>query len=238
MPEELNRILTDALSALLLTTEASARDNLLAEGRPADAIHFVGNVMIDTLVSELPAARALHLPRAMGLSEREFAYVTLHRPRNVDNPDRLRAFVDVLLRLSERLPVVFVVHPRTGKQLAAGNLYGAFEGGAAIHLLEPQPYQRNLALLSAARLILTDSGGVQEEAAYLGIPCLTLRPNTERPVTLEGGLNQLVPHAPQGVLDAVERVLAAPLPEVRQIPGWDGQAGERVANVLLAAWAL
>ena len=237
MPEEINRVLVDALADLLLTTEAAADRNLIDEGRSADAIHLVGNVMLDSLVAHLDEARGLELPSQMGLTAREFAYVTLHRPPNVDDPERLRAHVAMLSDLSRRIPTVFCVHPRTRARIAAAGLDEALSASDRLRLLEPQPYVRNLALLDAAGVVLTDSGGMQDETAFLGVPCLTLRPNTERPVTIESGVNRLITDAPDGVLDAVDDILAAPRPEPPRIPLWDGKAADRVAAAILNAWS-
>lgn len=237
MPEELNRVLVDALADLLLTTEPAADQNLRNEGRSPDCIYLVGNIMLDSVVAHLDDARALGLPKELGLEPREFAYVTLHRPPNVDDASRLRGHVEMLVRLARRLPVVFSVHPRTRARLIETRLDRMLVEADGISLLEPQPYVRNLALLEAARIVLTDSGSMQDETAFLGVPCLTLRPNTERPVTLECGLNRLIAGAPDGVLDAVEDVLGAPPPAPPNIPLWDGRAAERIAQVIVRAWS-
>jgi UDP-N-acetylglucosamine 2-epimerase (non-hydrolysing) len=236
MPEEHNRCATDALADLLFVTEQAARENLLREGCVDAAIQSVGNVMIDTLVGELEAARALRMPDALGLARGAYAYATLHRPANVDAPARLAAFVAALCAASASIPLVFPLHPRTRARLAAGGLLSRLQAEPNVRVLDPQPYRNNLSLLCDARLVLTDSGGVQDESAYLGIPCLTLRRNTERPVTLEGGLNRLVPSAPEGLVETIEHRLGEPAPPRRSIPGWDGHAAERVAQVLVREW--
>ncbi len=239
MPEEVNRVIVDALAEVMLTTESAANENLLREGRSPEQIHLVGNVMIDTLVEHLDEARALGVAGSLGLPAGEFAYVTLHRPPNVDDPERLQRYLAMLSDLSRRMPVVFCVHPRTRERIEAAGLSSALDGGDAMLVLEPQPYVRNLALVEAARVVLTDSGGMQDETAYLGIPCLTLRTSTERPVTLESGINRLMPAAPDGVLDAVEEILGGSdrIRATSAIPFWDGRAAERAATVILDSWA-
>ncbi len=225
MPEELNRVLTDQLAELLLITSQEARDNLLAEGRPEGAILMVGNPMIDTLLRLLPEARS----RARKPGAEPYALVTLHRPSNVDDPGRLKRTVEELEGL-EGLRVLFPVHPRTRERLESLGI-GTGDGGG-MELMDPLPYLEFVALEEGAAVVVTDSGGVQEETTVMGVPCVTLRPNTERPVTLELGTNELCPE-PEGLPDAVERRIAE-RPEVPpQVPMWDGRAGERIAEALL-----
>ncbi len=231
MPEEWNRLLTDRMSDLLFTTEISANDNLAREGFASSSVHFVGNLMIDTLVRLLPKAGQTFpdLSRRLGLTPRQYVLVTLHRPSNVDLPERLRWILDGLDAVARLFPVVFPVHPRTQAALAA------LGGGAnrRLQLLEPLGYLEFLALQSRAAMVLTDSGGVQEETCWLGIPCLTLRSNTERPVTLEIGTNRLVDFGTpllEQVTDHLHRSggrFEAPKP-----PLWDGRAATRIADVL------
>jgi UDP-N-acetylglucosamine 2-epimerase (non-hydrolysing) len=232
MPEEINRVVTDALADLLLVSEPAGEENLRREGVADGRIRYVGNVMIDTLVRELPAARALGVPGSLGLPASGYAYVTLHRPSNVDDPGRLGRVVEMLRGLGGRLPVVFPVHPRTRERLRGAGLEGALSGAPGVRALEPLGYRESLGLMAGARLVLTDSGGVQEETTYLGVPCLTLRPNTERPVTVSLGTNTVVGEEIERVLPLVGEVLAGPARKGRPIPGWDGHAAERVAAAL------
>lgn len=229
MPEEINRVLTDAISDFLFTTERTANENLEREGIPAERVFFVGNVMIDTLLQHRNKAAQLGTPSQRGLAE-NYALVTLHRPANVDNPIILAGLVGVLLDLG--LPVVFPVHPRTRKQLELFGLWERLTAVPAIHLLPPQGYLEFLNLLQNARLVLSDSGGIQEETTILGIPCLTLRENTERPITLTEGTNQLVGVEPSVVLAAAKRVLAEPQKPWPAPELWDGQAAQRIVAIL------
>jgi UDP-N-acetylglucosamine 2-epimerase (non-hydrolysing) len=232
MPEEINRVVTDALADLLLVSEPAGEENLRREGVADGRIRYVGNVMIDTLVRELPAARALGVPASLGLPASGYAYVTLHRPSNVDDPGRLGRGVEMLRGLGGRLPVVFPVHPRTRERLREAGLEGALSGAPGVRALDPLGYRESLGLMAGARLVLTDSGGVQEETTHLGVPCLTLRPNTERPVTVSLGTNTVVGEEIERVLPLVEEVLAGRGRKGRPIPGWDGHAAERVAAAL------
>jgi UDP-N-acetylglucosamine 2-epimerase (non-hydrolysing) len=229
MPEELNRVVTDAVSELLFTHSPEARTHLLAEGREDALIHYVGNTMIDTLVAMRPRIDALDAVARRGLLEREYLVVTLHRPALVDGP-LLRVAAAALREVADRLPVVFPVHPRTRARLEAEdpNLLDA----AGVHALEPIGYIEFLALVARAAGVLTDSGGIQEETTYLGVPCLTLRDNTERPITESVGTNLLLGLAPERIREApdlVAQVAARP----HQIPPfWDGRAGERITDVI------
>ncbi len=228
MPEEINRLVTDAVSDLLFATSADAVENLLREGVPQAKIHLVGNPMIDTLRLHLPAARARRTAERFGLAERSYALVTLHRPSNVDQPENLRRIIGALEALATRIPVLFPVHPRTRERMTRAGL-GAADG---LRLTEPLGYLDFLSLMSQARFLLTDSGGIQEETTALGVPCLTLRANTERPVTIEEGTNQLLGDDPGSILPAAEPLLVGKFPEPRCPKLWDGQAGQRIAAVL------
>jgi UDP-N-acetylglucosamine 2-epimerase (non-hydrolysing) len=229
MPEELNRVATDHLSDLCLTPSAEADENLLREGIPAERIARVGNVMIDSLLAALPLARERAVPEQLELEDGEYAVVTLHRPSNVDDPAMLARLLGALADLARELPVVFPVHPRTRARLADPALGGA---AAALRLEEPFGYVDFLSLLAEARLVLTDSGGLQEESTVLGIPCLTLRETTERPITVTEGTNEVVGTDPARILEAASRALRGEFP--RRCPElWDGRAGERVAQALL-----
>lgn len=240
MPEEINRKVTDAIADYLLTTDVIAGANLRAEGVPADRIFFVGNVMIDTLLKHLERAAASRVLDALGLRDthgtiQPYAVITLHRPSNVDDPETLRGICETLTTISARLPVIFPCHPRTRGQIDAFGLGGFFaEQGGWIALTTPLSYLDFLHLNANASLILTDSGGIQEEATILGVPCLTLRDNTERPITLSQGTNRLVGNKPSAILEGVEWALSRtgggpPTPEK-----WDGRAAERIVEVLAA----
>jgi len=225
MPEELNRLVTDQLADLLLTPSRDGDENLLAEGVPPERIHLVGNVMIDTLVRLLPHAKA---PR--GLPD-TYALVTLHRPANVDDAAMLRAIAACLVDLSTRLPILFPIHPRTRARASAlGIDFGHHEH---LHLLEPLGYLEFLALQRDARVVITDSGGIQEETTYLGVPCLTLRPNTERPVTITIGTNQLIGSDLDHLRREVDAILAGKAKQGAIPELWDGRAAERIAAILV-----
>lgn len=237
MPEERNRILTDSLADLLLVSEESGLVNLRREGLERRVTRFVGNVMIDTLVHELDAARTLFGPRArgLGLGKHSYAYVTLHRPSNVDSAERLSAVISRLLDVASTLPVVFPIHPRTRRRLEAFGLLEKLESHPHIHALAPLSYRHNLSLLDGARFVITDSGGVQEETTALGISCLTLRGNTERPATLTLGTNAIVSSIAD-VPREVTRLLGGPLRRATRVPGWDGSAATRVVAAIVERW--
>jgi len=233
MPEEVNRVLTDRLSDLLLTPSRDAKQNLLAEGIPEERISFVGNVMIDTLFAQLPKARALDVPGRMGLDRGKYAVVTLHRPSNVDYPAALGAVLEALARIAQETPVVLPIHPRTRKNAEAFGFSPVLE---RVRVIEPLGYTEMVSLVDGAAVVLTDSGGLQEETTALGIPCVTLREQTERPITITEGTNCLAPWPLNGegvseayrfALERRERRGARMAPE-----GWDGLAAQRVLNVL------
>lgn len=230
MPEEINRIVTDRLADLLFVPSRGAIDNLLAEGEPGEEIYFVGNAMIDSLAASLPAARKLNVPAALGVVDGAFAVVTLHRPSNVDDPATFRDLVAGLHSLAESCPVLFPVHPRTREAFQVSPEVGRTDG--SLRLLDPMGYLEMVGLVASAALVVTDSGGLQEETSYLGVPCLTVRRNTERPVTCTLGTNRLV--APDGAMlrDAARAALATGRREPRPIERWDGKAAERIAAVL------
>lgn len=231
MPEEINRILTDAISQWLFVSERSGVNNLQREGVSADRIFFVGNVMIDTLLACREQSERSRVLEELELGKRGYAVVTLHRPANVDNPQVLGGLLQVLERLRRELPVVFPVHPRTRKALN-GRPTGTM---ANLWLTEPLGYLDFMKLLAHARLVLTDSGGIQEETTVLGVPCLTLRENTERPATIEQGTNRLVGLDPRNIIAAGLEVLAAP-PGAGRVPErWDGQAAVRIVDILTGA---
>jgi UDP-N-acetylglucosamine 2-epimerase (non-hydrolysing) len=236
MPEEINRVLTDQISDILFTTEKSARDNLIREGIAASSIHFVGNVMIDTLRHSLgrsvPAAATFgrhNAPAAWAQSG--YAVLTMHRASNVDDPATLRALLDTVAEASQRLPVVFPLHPRTRARIEQAGL-GATLHTPSLVALPPLDYLEMLGLMRTAKLVLTDSGGIQEETTALGIPCITLRENTERPITADEGTNTVVGLDHARILSVVDDVLhsggkAGRIPEL-----WDGKASQRIVAVL------
>lgn len=227
MPEEINRVLTDAISSYLFVTEPSAVENLQREGVPLERIHRVGNVMIDTLLRFRSKAARSGILDQLALRPRGYGVVTLHRPSNVDDPGRLAGLLEVLCELAGELPVVFPVHPRTRQRLAT-----LAAPASGVLMTEPLGYLDFLRLMSDARLVLTDSGGIQEETTILQVPCLTLRENTERPVTIEQGTNRLVGVNPARILALAREVLAADPPRGRIPELWDGRAGVRILDVL------
>jgi UDP-N-acetylglucosamine 2-epimerase (non-hydrolysing) len=224
MPEEINRIVTDRLADLLLVPSRDAIETLRREGEPEDEIVFVGNVMIDSLCYALEAARRTGFRESLGIG-REAVVVTLHRPSNVDDPERLASIAGALAAIAEERPVVFSVHPRTTQRLVS---FGVSLG--KVRVLPPVRYMEMLDLVDGAFAVITDSGGLQEETTALGVPCFTVRENTERPVTITHGTNRLVPEPAEliGVIRGVQRPAHAERPE-----GWDGGAGERVVAALL-----
>jgi UDP-N-acetylglucosamine 2-epimerase (non-hydrolysing) len=230
MPEEVNRVVTDRISQWLFTTSADADTNLAAEGVDPARVHLVGNTMIDTLLRHLPTARTAGADRrvALGLPAR-YGVVTLHRPSNVDDPRRLTAMLTALGTVAEHLPLLLPVHPRTAAAMTAHGL----SVPSGITTCEALPYLAFVGLVAGSALVLTDSGGVQEETSVLGVPCLTLRTSTERPVTCTHGTNRLIGVDPAAILPAAEAALAARAVPA-DIPFWDGRAGERIAGVLLA----
>jgi UDP-N-acetylglucosamine 2-epimerase (non-hydrolysing) len=235
MPEEINRLVTDALADLLLTPSPDADLNLRREGVPESRIRQVGNVMIDTLAANLGRARERGTASRLGVEPRRYVYVTLHRPSNVDERGSLAAIVACLLDVSRRLPVVFPVHPRTRQRLSDFALLDALSAAGTVKLIDPVGYLDSVALVDAAACVLTDSGGLQEESTFLRVPCLTLRPNTERPVTISEGSNRLTALARlRSDLDAAierrESGEALPCPAL-----WDGKASERIADELASA---
>ena len=231
MPEEINRVVTDRLADLLFAPSRDGVDNLLAEGIPAERLHLVGNIMIDTLVALLPRARQVAAAARLGVDGAPYAFVTLHRPNNVDAPETLRELLDTLGTLSATLPVVFPVHPRTRARIR--DMGWEAPRGARFLLLDPVPYLESLSLVGQAALVITDSGGLQEETTYLGVPCLTVRPSTERPITCTEGTNRLVKAERGAILAAAAEALADRRREARAIERWDGRTAERILEVLL-----
>jgi UDP-N-acetylglucosamine 2-epimerase (non-hydrolysing) len=243
MPEEINRVLTDQVAQLLYTTEASAQANLEREGIPAEKVRFVGNVMIDSLLFNREFARpardslaAAGAAPALLESPAGYGVVTLHRPSNVDQAETLRPLLEVLREVSARLPLVFALHPRTRANIERFGLGGLIDA-ERMALLPPQGYLEMLGLMAGARLVLTDSGGLQEETTALGVPCLTLRENTERPITVSQGTNTLVGRDVAAIRAGVDEVLAGGGKRGRVPELWDGRAGERIAADL-ASWLI
>lgn len=233
MPEEINRILTDAISDLLFTTSEDAGENLKAEGAAEDKIKFVGNVMIDSLFYNLEKSKASKIREGLNLRENEYTVATLHRPSNVDDKEIFTGLLDALISISKKIPVVFPVHPRTQNNIEKFGFAGQV-GNSKIKLIEPLGYLDFMRLYSGARLVLTDSGGLQEETTALGIPCLTLRENTERPVTINFGTNQLVGTEAEKITHAAFEILESPSKINAKIPPlWDGRAAERICNTLV-----
>ena len=229
MPEEINRMLTDAVADILLTPSRDADENLKREGVDASRIEFVGNVMIDSLQKFIPKARETRAWETFGLTPGNYALVTLHRPSNVDDAATLRGVFDVLVRLAEHVPVLFPVHPRTRKMIEQ---FGVERLPSSLQCVDPVGYLEFLGLEAEAQLVLTDSGGIQEETTVLGVPCLTLRDNTERPITVTAGTNRVVGSRPEAIWEAVQAVLAdkratLPPPEL-----WDGRSAGRIVDVL------
>jgi UDP-N-acetylglucosamine 2-epimerase (non-hydrolysing) len=229
MPEEINRLVTDALAGLLLTPSSDADENLRREGIAESKIKLVGNVMIDTLVANLATAEGSPIMKGLGLQSKNFAYVTLHRPSNVDDKESLAEIIARLNELARRIPVVFPMHPRTRKMLVQFGMLPA--GNGAFKVLEPIGYHDSICLTRHARLILTDSGGLQEESTFFKTPCLTLRPNTERPITITMGSNRLthlarLPSDIAAVLSAGNEMGEVP-------PLWDGRAAVRIVEALI-----
>jgi UDP-N-acetylglucosamine 2-epimerase (non-hydrolysing) len=224
MPEEINRLCTDAISDLLFTTDTIADENLRKEGVADEKIHFVGNTMIDTLRQHIGRARQLPLPD--GLAVGQYTVLTLHRPANVDSHDSLALILRAINAIADRMPVVFPVHPRTAPRLTEMELH------PRIRVLEPMSYLPFLGMVARARMVLTDSGGIQDETTVLGIPCLTMRPNTERPITCEIGTNILVGTDPRRIVKEANLVLDGNIRHSTIPEKWDGRAAERIVDIL------
>jgi UDP-N-acetylglucosamine 2-epimerase (non-hydrolysing) len=233
MPEEINRILTDAISDLLFCTDQSGVDNLLREGVAKDKVFLVGNVMIDTLMKHKQKAESSQILKKLGLYAGKYAVLTLHRPSNVDEPEVFCRILDALEVIQNHLPIVFPVHPRTRKNLLGSSLGKKIASMKGLVLTDPLIYLDFLKLMSSAKVVLTDSGGIQTETTILKIPCLTLRENTEWPVTVEIGTNQIVGTDMEKILDAFRKVVKGQNLNTRIPPLWDGHAAERIVEVLL-----
>jgi UDP-N-acetylglucosamine 2-epimerase (non-hydrolysing) len=235
MPEEINRLLTDQIADLLLTPSRDADENLLAEGIPKERIRFVGNVMIDSLFGQLKRAEESRVREDLGLADGNYAALTLHRPSNVDDRATFKRILDALDEISRRLPIIFPVHPRTRARVEEFGFAEKIRRAPNLRFIEPLGYLDFLRLYSGARLVLTDSGGIQEETTALSIPCLTLRENTERPVTVEMGTNTIVGTNTEKITRAAFAALDAPRDRssVRVPPLWDGHTADRILDALL-----
>jgi UDP-N-acetylglucosamine 2-epimerase (non-hydrolysing) len=232
MPEEINRLLTDQIADLLFTPSADADENLRAEGIPKERICLVGNVMIDSLYKHLERSRQSPIKEQLGLTNKSYAVLTLHRPANVDDPAVFGRIFDALEKICAQLPIIFPIHPRTRKTIAELGLEERVEKIKNLRLIDPLGYLDFLSLYSCARLVLTDSGGIQEETSVLGIPCLTLRENTERPITVTKGTNTIVGTDPEKIIAAAFAALNKTTKEAASIPLWDGHTAERILAAL------
>ena len=233
MPEEINRLVTDVLSDFLFTPSEDADQNLLREGIPPHKIARVGNIMIDTLLSNLPEIRERAAWRKFGLSRKQYAVVTLHRPSNVNDKDRLTNIMDCLYGLSGKLDVIFPVHPRTRKQMEAFGIWKKAGEHPRLRLTEPLSYFDTIGLVDDSRFVLTDSGGLQEESTFLHVPCLTLRPNTERPITISKGTNRLT--SAETLEHDIEHAMNGSFRSNGVPDLWDGSTGERIIKALVKA---
>jgi len=232
MPEEINRVLTDQISDWLFVTEPAAEANLAREGIDPARVHFVGNVMIDTLLSCREQARRLGIPAALGLGNTPYAVLTLHRPQNVDQQDVFEQLMQGIEYISRDMPIVFPMHPRTRQTLLGSHGAAALLDSGRLRLVEPLGYLEFLGLVERSRVVLTDSGGVQEETTVLGVSCLTLRPNTERPATVTEGTNRIVGTSASRIVEAWDAIRAAPPLPGRRPRLWDGRAAERIVEIL------
>jgi len=233
MPEEVNRVLTDSISDDLFVTEQAGMTNLAGEGVPAEKVHFVGNVMIDSLVHYRQKASQLQLLEKLSLSPKQYVLMTMHRPSNVDDEAGLRAILDIIKNTATRMSVLFPIHPRTRNNMEKFGLLAELESLENVTLEEPQGYLEFLHLMENAALIVTDSGGIQEETTYLQVPCITFRASTERPVTVELGTNYLLSDLdPASVDDLVQKILSGKAKQGTIPPLWDGQAAERIMVIL------
>lgn len=233
MPEEINRILTDSISDLLFCTEKAGVDNLLNEGVLPDKVFLVGNVMIDTLLKNRERAEESKILDDLGLEEGHYGVLTLHRPSNVDDPEVFGRILDALEVIQNDMPLIFPVHPRTRKNLESSSLNERVKGLENLRLLDPVGYLDFLKLMASAKIILTDSGGIQEETTILKVPCLTLRHNTERPITAQIGSSVVVGSDPEKILDAYRQVTGGGWREPEIPPLWDGKAADRIVKILI-----
>jgi UDP-N-acetylglucosamine 2-epimerase (non-hydrolysing) len=234
MPEEINRVVTDHVADFLFATEGSAVENLCREGIPAARVHFVGNVMIDTLLAHRERARRLGAPARYGVRQREYALLTLHRPSNVDEPSAFERLMHAVSAIADDVPVLFPVHPRTRPTVTRSPRAAALVADSRLRLLEPLGYHEFIGLMDESAVVLTDSGGAQEETTALGVPCLTLRENTERPITVTGGTNRIVGSDPERIV-AAWRAIDGRARRASRPPLWDGCAARRIVDVFATA---
>lgn len=232
MPEEINRMLTDSISDILFTTSSDADENLVKEGVDRKRIFLVGNVMIDTLMAQKEAALRSNILTELGVKENEYALVTLHRPSNVDHKENLTNLLDVFEQLQSSTKIIFPVHPRTRQKFDSFGLTQKIAGMKNLIFVEPLGYLEFMKLMMSARIVFTDSGGVQEETSCLGVPCLTLRENTERPITITHGTNHLVGMSKPKILKTAQAILKQKEQPLKKIPYWDGKAAERIVKAL------
>lgn len=232
MPEEINRIVTDSLCDLFFTTDPDANANLAKAGTDPKAVHFAGNVMIDTLLDNVEHSKANPILEKMGVRPKAYAFMTMHRPSNVDDKAVLDGLLGAFDHIQKKIPIVFPAHPRTVKMIKEFGFGPRFEAMTGIKVCEPLDYHQMLKLNVNSRFALTDSGGLQEETTVLGIPCITMRNNTERPVTVEVGTSEVVGNDPAKIVDAAERILAGKWKKGGIPEGWDGKSGTRIVAVL------
>ena len=233
MPEEINRVLTDCISCLLFVTEQSGVDNLRNEGINSAKVHFVGNVMIDTLLANREKAQKSDILNRLGLKKKDYVAITLHRPSNVDDLDKFAEIITAFEEIQKETKLVFPMHPRTRSNIKGSELEGKVEAMVNLLLVEPMGYLDFLCLMSNAALVWTDSGGIQEETTILGVPCMTLRENTERPVTITEGTNRLVHISTEDILRNYNKIKSAGFKAEGRIPKlWDGKAAERIARII------
>lgn len=228
MPEEINRMVTDAIADILWTPSPDGDENLLRQGIPPERIERVGNIMIDSLEMLRPSIETMAVPESLGLLRGDYGLVTLHRPSNVDTPDSLGRICQCLVDVSREIPLVFPVHPRTAARIREGGFDALLESAARLIMTEPLGYKAFMNLVMGSRFLITDSGGIQEETTYLGIPCLTLRANTERPVTVTQGTNRLC--TPDDIPGMLQKIAAGELAGIGKPDLWDGRTAKRVAD--------
>jgi len=233
MPEETNRVMTDSIADFLFVTEESGLNNLKAEAVSPERVFLVGNTMVDTLLTHLEMATPSNIVKELNLEDGNYGVVTLHRPSNVDNKTIMRGLGEALHEVADKLPLVFPMHPRTRKKLNELELFDWFTGHKNLTVIPPQSYLEFLALQSKAKLLLTDSGGIQEEAVVLQVPCITLRENTERPVTIESGGNTLVGTNKEAIINAAFDVINGKIQDITVPKTWDGKAGDRILEILV-----
>jgi len=233
MPEEINRIATDSICDYWFVTEQSGLDELQKQGAPKDKVFFVGNTMIDSLHYALPRAKQSAFMKELGLMEKGYALITMHRPSNVDEPDQLKNLLLMLAELTDKRDIVFPVHPRTRKNISAFGLSEIIENHPRLKLIDPQGYINFLSLMMNADFVMTDSGGIQEETTALGVPCLTIRTTTERPITTTLGTNILIQPEPNAIRQALSDIIHLPRKQGQIPPLWDGNTANRIAKIIV-----